>query len=125
MNQNSQPERLHFIKHKGHAIFVLDFSHCRAKELLLLLEEVRESVARHERGSLLILADFTGAEFDKTIATRVKEVLTLDRPFVKKSAWVGAENIPHVFYENFKTFSRREFPIFKTRDEALDWLIAE
>ena len=84
-----------------------------------------ESVARHERGSLLILADFTGAEFDKTIATRVKEVLTLDRPFVKKSAWVGAENIPHVFYENFKTFSRRDFPIFKTRDEALDWLIAE
>jgi hypothetical protein len=125
LNQNTQPERLHFIKHKGQTIFVLDFSHCAAKELLLLLEQVRANVARHERGSLLILADFTGAEFDKKVATRVKEVLALDRPFVKRSAWVGAEAIPQVFYENFKNFSRRELPTFKTREEAMDWLAEE
>ena len=28
--------------------------------------------------------------------------------FVKKSAWVGAENLPHAFMENFHTFSQRE-----------------
>jgi len=55
----------------------------------------------------------------------MKEVLTLDRPYVKKSAWVGTESLPHVFYENIKSFSQRDFPTFNTREEAMDWLVAE
>ena len=120
-----QPERLRFIKHKGHAVFIIDFSHCSAKELLLLLDQVKADVARHAPGSVLTLADFTNAEVDKKVATRIKEVLVFDRPYVKKSAWVGTEHLPHVFYENFKTFSQRELPLFKTREEALDWLVAD
>ncbi len=73
-------ERLRFIKHKGQTIFVVDFSHCAAKEILLLIEQVKLIVARHAPGSMLTLADFTGAEIDKKVATRMKEVLTLDRP---------------------------------------------
>jgi hypothetical protein len=116
-------ERLQFIKHKGHAIYVIDLSHCAAKEILLLLDQIRADIARHAPGSVLTLADFTGAEIDKKVATRAKEVLVLDRPFVKKSAWVGTESLPHVFYENFKSFSQRELPTFKTREEAMDWLV--
>jgi hypothetical protein len=119
----SKNDRLRFIKHKGHAIYVIDFSHCAAKEVLLLLDQVRADIARHEPGSVLSLADFTGAEIDKKVATRTKEVLVLDRPYVKKSAWVGTESLPHVFYENFKSFSQRELPTFKTREEAMDWLV--
>ncbi|HEV2467722.1 MAG TPA: hypothetical protein VGS78_00900 [Candidatus Sulfotelmatobacter sp.] len=118
-------ERLSFVKHKEKAIFLIDFSHCKIREMLLLLDQVRAAVARHEKGSVLTLADFTGAEVDKKVATRIKEVLTLDRPYVKKSAWVGAEDLPHVFYENFKSFSQRDFPTFKTREEAMDWLIRD
>ena len=33
------------------------------------------------RHSVLALADFTGAEIDKNVATRVKEILVLDRPY--------------------------------------------
>jgi hypothetical protein len=118
-------ERLRFLKHKGHAIFVIDFSHCTAKEMLLLLEQIKEIVVRHEPGSMLTLADFTGAEIDKAVATRMKEVLARDRPYVKRSAWVGTESLPHVFYENIKSFSQREFPLFKTRHEAMEWLATE
>ena len=56
---------------------------------------------------------------------RMKEVLTLDRPYVKRSAWVHAESVPHVFYENIKSFSQREIPTFKTREEAMEWLVRE
>ena len=118
------PERLRFIKHKGHAIFFIDFSHCTSKEMLLLLEQAKASVERHAPGSLLTLADFNGAQFDKKVATRAKEVLVLDRPYVKRSAFIGTESVPHVFYENFKSFSQRELPTFKTREEALDWLVS-
>lgn len=116
-------ERLHFVKHKGQAIYVLDFSHCTAKEMILLLDQVRANIARHTPGSVLTLADFAEAQVDKSVATKIKETLVFDRPFVKKSAWVGTESLPHVFYENFKSFSQRDFPSFKTREEAMDWLV--
>jgi hypothetical protein len=48
-----------------------------------------------------------------------------DRPHIKKSAWVGTENLPKVFYEHLKVFSQRDLPTFKTREEALDWLVEE
>jgi hypothetical protein len=118
-------DRLHFVKHKGHAILVLNFTHCNAKQVLLLLDMIRATVARHEPGSLLILADFAGAEINKEVARRAQEVLVLDRPYVKKSAWVGTESLPNVFYEHFKSFSQRELPTFKTREDAMDWLVVE
>jgi hypothetical protein len=38
---------------------------------------------------------------------------------------VGTDSLPHVFYENFKSFSQRDFPTFATREEAMDWLVTE
>jgi hypothetical protein len=48
-----------------------------------------------------------------------------DRPYVKRAAFVGAQSLPKVFYEALKTFSQREFRKFKTREEAMDWLVRE
>jgi hypothetical protein len=118
-------DRIHFLEHRGKQILLADFSHANAQEMQLLLEYLRVTVARHGRDSLLTLADFTGATVDHAVATKVKEVLTLDRPFVKKTAWVGTESVPHAFMENFHNFSQREIVPFKTRDEAMDWLVAE
>ena len=125
MSETSADHRLRYVKHKGQVIYLIDFSHCAPKEMLLLLDQVREDVKRHAPGSLLTLGDFTGAQVDKKMATRIKEVLVLDRPYVKKSALVGTESVPHVFYEQFKIFSQRDFPVFKTREEAMEWLVAE
>jgi hypothetical protein len=52
----------------------------------------------------------------------MKETAVFYKPHVKKSAWVGAENFPYAFSESLRSFSRREFPAFKTREEALAWL---
>jgi len=118
-------ERLHFVKHKGQAVYVIDFSHCSSKEMLVLLDLVRADIARHAPGTVLSLADFTGAQIDKQVSEKAKAVLVFDRPYIKKSAWVGTESLPKVFYEHFKSFSQRELPTFKTREEAMDWLVAE
>ena len=118
-------DRIHFIKHKGKPILMIDCSHATAAQMLLLLEHLRITVAKHAHESVVTLADLTGAEIDRTVATRIKEVLTLDRPFVKKTAWVGTENIPHALMEGFHTFSQRNIATFKTREEAMDWLAEE
>jgi hypothetical protein len=116
-------DRIHFIEHKGKQILLLDFSHATAQQMQLLLEHVRITVAQHARESVVTLADYTGATIDHAVATKIKEVLTLDRPFVRKTAWVGTESIPNAFLESFHNFSQRDIVTFKTREEAMDWLV--
>jgi hypothetical protein len=118
-------DRIHFIEHKGKSILLCDFSNATRSQMQLLLEHLRITVAQHGHESLLTFGDFAGAEIDKTVATRMKEVLTLDRPFVKRTAWIGTEKIPHALMEGFHTFSQRNIATFKTREEALDWLVTE
>jgi hypothetical protein len=74
------------------------------------------------RSSILGLTDFTGASFDAEAIRVLKETATFDKPFVKKSAFVGIENFPQGVFENLRSFCRREFPAFTTREEALAWL---
>jgi hypothetical protein len=118
-------DRIYFVEHRGKRILLIDFSGATATQMQLLLEHVRMTVAQHARESLLTLGDMTGATIDHAVATKIKEVLTLDRPFVKKTAWVGTEKIPRAFLENFHNFSQRDIVTFKTREEAMDWLVEE
>jgi hypothetical protein len=73
----------------------------------------------------LVLTDFTGASFDHDALRTMKETAVFDKPFVKKSALIGTETLPKEFYDQMKSFSRRELPIFTSREEALAWLIEE
>ena len=118
-------ERIRYIAHRGHRVLLVDLSHCSAAELARIARLVPASTVTEPRGSVLLLADFTGSEFDKTTIEVLKRATVFDRPHLKRSAWVGVETLPHVFYENIKSFSRRDLPTFKTREEGLEWLVAD
>jgi len=118
-------DRIRFIEHRGKQILFIDLSNCSAAEVKRISELVPKFVTTHPKGSLLLLADFSGAEFDRGTLTTMKEAAVFDRPHIKKSAWVGTENLPKIFYEHIKVFSQRELPTFKTREQALDWLAEE
>ncbi len=118
-------ERIQFVTHQGKKILLIDFTQCRPEEILQMLPDIQEMVTSEPRASLLTLADFTGAQVRRDVADRIKRILVLDRPHVKHSALVGVEKLPSVFLDAFRTFSRRELPAFKTREEALDWLVTE
>ena len=115
-------ERIRFITHQGKQILVVDLSNRSAVEVQGIIRALPELVTTRPRNSVLVLSDFTGASFDQEALRAMKESAVFDKPYIKKSAWVGAENFPEPFSENIKTFSRRDFPAFKTRDEALTWL---
>ena len=115
-------ERIRFVEHGGKQILLADLSHCTPREVENLALLVPSYVTSEPRGSVLLLADFTGTEFDRIAIERLKESAVFDRPHVKRSAWVGVERLPQVFLEHIKNFSQRELPTFKTREEAMDWL---
>jgi hypothetical protein len=118
-------ERLRFIEHAGKQILFIDFTNCSHDDSMRLLADIQATVEEQPRGSLLVLADFHNAQFDRQLATRIKEVLVFDRPYVKRSAWIGTETLPRIFHDNFEHFSQRDLPVFKTREEALEFLVKE
>ena len=118
-------DRIRFIEHQGRQILLVDLSHCSAGEVEKISRLVPSYVTSEPRGSVLLLADFTGAEFDRSAIDRLKQGAVFDRPYLRRSAWVGIESLPKVFYEHIKSFSRRELPTFKTREEAMEWLVQE
>jgi hypothetical protein len=118
-------DRIRFIDHQGNKILLLDFSNCPANEVEKIARATPDHIMVQPRGSVLVLSDFTGATFDRDALRTMKESAVFDKPFIKKSALIGTENLPREFYEELKGFSRRELPIFKTREEALAWLAAD
>lgn len=118
-------ERIRFISYESKQILIVDVSHCSAAQVGKIIGAVPEIATTRPRNSILILSDFTGASFDLEAIRAIKEAAVFDKPYVKKSAWVGAENFPDVFAEDIMDFSRRKFPTFKSREDALTWLVKD
>ena len=118
-------DRIRYIEHAGKQILLVDVSHCTAAEVAKISTLVPSYVVSEPPGSVLLLADFTDAEFDRAAVDILKKSTVFDRPHLKKSAWVGTENLPHIFFEHIKNFSRRELPTFPTRAEAMEWLVKD
>jgi hypothetical protein len=115
-------DHIRFSTHEARQILLLDLSHCSATEVEKIFRAVPEVVTARPRGSVLILSDFTGASIDQEAARVMKESAVFDKPYVRKSAWMGTESLPLLFSEELGSFSRREFPVFENRGEALTWL---
>jgi hypothetical protein len=113
---------IHFINHQRKQILLLDLSNCSAAEVEKIFQAVPDFVTVRPRDSVLILSDFTGAFFDPEAVRAMKEAAVFDKPYVRKSAWTGTVHFPKAFAESVSSFSRREFPVFETRKDALEWL---
>lgn len=117
-------DRIRFVTHREQRILLLDFTGCTAEEVAAIADRVPDIVTREPMGSLLTVADFTGAEFSRDAVERIKIAAALDRPHVRRSAWVGIDNLPKTLYDSIRTFSAREFPVFTTCEEAMNYLVS-
>jgi hypothetical protein len=118
-------ERIRFITHQGKQILFVDMSGSTPSEVEKIARIVPDTVMMQPRASVLMLVDFTGTKFDAAAIRTMKESAVFDKPYIKASAWIGGEAMSETFLEELKSFSRREFPAFKTRLEALEWLVKE
>ena len=116
-------ERIQSISDQGKQVLVADLSKCSAVDVEKLERAVPDYVTAQPLGSVLLLVDFTGASFDQEALRAMRECAVFDKLYINRSTWVGAESLPLAFEKNLKAFSRREFPTFKTREEALNWLV--
>jgi len=116
--------RIRFITYRDKRVLLADCTGCSPEQLALLADEMPRWVTREPTGSVLILGDFSGAEFSKDSVEHIKIAAVFDRAHLRRAAWVLTENLPKALFDSIRTFSQRDIPIFKTRDEALDYLVS-
>jgi hypothetical protein len=116
-------DRVRYIVHQGKSVLLADMSHCSPREVANIATVLPEYVTENPEAAVLLLADFTGATFDRNCVEKIKVSMVLDRPHLKRAAWVGTETLPKVYFENMQTFSQRELSTFENREEALAWLV--
>src|SRR5271166_516392 len=117
-------DRIRFIEHRGQQVLLVDFSDSTAEEMTAIADQIPDTTMGEPPGSLLLLADFSRAEFTRESFERVKVTAALNQPHLKRSAWVLTHNLPQAMYDSVQSFSAREIPTFATREEALDYLVS-
>jgi hypothetical protein len=114
-------ERIRYIHEKGKEILLVDLANCPPSEVADIARTVPNHLATQPRSSVLLLVNFTGATFDHEAIRAIKESAVFDKPYVKKSAWIG--NIKEETHAEIRNFSRRELPVFNSIQQAISWLV--
>jgi hypothetical protein len=115
-------ERIRFITHGGKRILDVNMARCSASEVEKVARALPDFVTAEPLASVRMLVDFAGASFDAEALRTMRETAIFDKPYIKKTAWIGTESLPESHREDVSKYSRREFPVFKERGEALEWL---
>lgn len=118
-------DRVNFITHQGKKILLIDFSNCKAEEVLATIEQAKAVIKRQPLNSLLTLTDSTGALFNDQVTAELKEYTAHNRPYVRAGAVVGITGLRKIIYDAVLLFSKRKLATFDSLEEAKNWLVKQ
>src|SRR5262249_50689971 len=118
-------QRLQFELHQGKRILVIDYSHCGVEQMKEMIGLTRTLMATQLPNSVLTLSDVTGAIFNTEVVEQLKEMTRHNASYVRKAALVGVTGLQALIYNVVQTFSKRNIPIFSSKEEALKYLLAD
>jgi hypothetical protein len=116
-------EKIRFIQYEGKKILHLDFSRCKADEILNTITKAKKVIATHPERSLLTLTDVTDARFSDAVAQEMKAFTAHNRPYVRAAAVVGVTGLKRIIFEAVIAFSGRKISTFDSIEKAKQWLI--
>lgn len=109
--------------YKGEKIVVNDISDSSPEEAIAYYAHAHEIIAQFPPKSALLLTDTTNARFNQESVAALREFAIQNTPYVKASAFLGAEGIRDITRISAERVTERSIVAFKTRAEALEWLI--
>ena len=118
-------ERSQFIYHKGREIYLLDCSACTPAEIVQIIDECARNVRVRPEKSVRTLTVAGGGKFDNEVIHKLKELTAGNAPYVERAALVGITGLYKVVVNAIKMFTKREFHLFDTVDEAKNFLAAD
>lgn len=111
------------LKHKDASIIYLDFSNLKDIDEIIQLEDAGAALIQKQNfNSALTLTNMDGMFFNNDIRNHFSKVVKANSPFVKASAVTGLNGLISIMYKSFVTLTGRNVKLFKTKDEALNYL---
>jgi hypothetical protein len=125
MGESDSPDvvgRARFIVHRGKRIYLIDCAGLSPEQLLQVMPQVARAVRAEPPGSVLTLTHIKGVRLDSRVNADLKQLAAGNKPHVKAAAVAGLSPLQMVILNMVKLFSRRDFRVFATMDEAKDYL---
>ena len=127
---DNNAKRFYWFTHQGVSILMMDFSHATAAESLSLMDSFGPSMDAQPADSVLMLTDVTEAAYDPAISNKWKAIRLKHDDKIHASAIFGLSGLVGVAIRSFLDLREllnlsgsRKLRIFKTRDQALAWLV--
>lgn len=120
-------ERTRFIEHKGHQVLLLDYSNLsKTEDALREIERTKEFIRQFpQEPTIRAMTDASGSVYNKQVLTALKEMAAHNTPYILAGAVVTTSGLHRIALMAINTFIRRPLHVFASREEALDWLVAQ
>ena len=124
-------QRIFWSEHQGVPFLMLDFAGATVSESLALMDDYAAALRGKEAGSVRMMSDVTDAEYDPAVANKWKALRIQNDTYIRASAIYGLSGLVGVAIRAFLELldmlgmnrAMKKFRIFKTREQALAWLI--
>ena len=114
------------ITYKGKEIYYMDFSKLNStKKVTKVINVSKDYIRNQEPYSLLALTNITNMHFNGEIRDLFTNFVNENKPYIKASAVIGVSGLQGIVYNAVMKISRRNVKLFKTADDAKDWLIEQ
>jgi hypothetical protein len=119
-------ERINFLQFKGVSILIEDFTNLRpGQEFLDTIQTAQTLIAKQPPKSVLAVLDATNASYNSEILAKMKDFVQANTPYIKCATVVGITGLLSVALITMSKASGRDFNNFATRQEAIDFLVAQ
>jgi hypothetical protein len=113
---------LESVVHKGKRICIIDISNSKPHDAITVLNESQNQISKLISKTALIITDVTNTVYNKESAAAFKKLAARNSHYIKASAVVGADRMRTFVLKTIASLTGRDIKLFKTRNEALDWL---
>lgn len=114
-----------FISYKGKTIVYLDFSDMKkVDDIKICLNEGCEYIRKQSPNSVLTLTNTENMFFNNEVRKHFEEKVKGNAPYVKAGAIIGMTGLISIMYSAFVRFTGRNLKLFKSKEEALDYLVS-
>lgn len=106
-------------------VFLLNFSYDDISEAIPLIEECAKQVRNRPESSVLTLTIVGKGKFTSELVDKLKSLTKGNSPYVRKAAVVGIDGLYRVVISAISIFSKRDFKLFDTKEEAIRYLLQD
>lgn len=118
-------EDARFTSEYGKEIFYLNFAYDAIEDADPLIEECAKQVRQRPENSVRTLTIISKGKFTPELVDKLKELTKGNAPYVRKAAIIGVTGLYRVVISAITIFSKRDFKIFDSKEEAIRYLLED